>query len=456
MGKTIRLRKGFDINLAGNAARNLVTATTPESGETFVIKPTDFHGVYLPKVMVKEGDTVKAGSPLFHDKRIDSIVFTSPVSGEVVEIKRGEKRKLIEVKILADRTIEYVPFKKYMASEISSLTREVIQPQLLASGAWLNIVQRPFGIIANPEETPKAIFVSTFDTHPLAPDYDFIFKGQEQAFQAGIDVLKKLTTGKVHVNVKGENASPVFSQVKGAEVNQISGPHPAGCVGVQIHHLDPIGKADVVWTINPFGVIQIGKLFLNGVYDASKIVAIAGSEVKQPQYYQTYTGASVKRFLANNLKQENVRVISGNVLTGYRIPKDGHIGFFDSVVSVIPEGDYYEFMGWIAPSAKKLSVHRALGLFSFLNYKKEFVLDSNLHGEPRAFVQTGVFEKVTPMDILPTYLLKAIIAEDYDEMEALGIFEVIEEDLALCEFVDVSKHNVQEILREGIDLMLNS
>jgi len=452
MGKTIRLKKGFDINLAGKAAAKFGGTDQPD---TFVIKPTDFHGVYLPKMVVKEGDNVKAGSPLFHDKRNDKIMFTAPVSGEVVEIKRGEKRKLLEVKILADKAVDHVQFTKYSDSEIAGLNRDVIQEQMLASGVWVNLIQRPFGIIADPSETPKSIFISGFDSHPLAPDYSLIFKDQEKYFQAGIQILKKFTTGKIHLNVHSDLPS-VYTKVQGAEVNTFSGPHPSGCVGVQIHHIDPIGKSDLVWTINPFGVILIGKLFLNGIYDSSRVIAVAGSEIKDPQYYKTYTGASVKKFLANNLKQENVRVISGNVLTGYRIDKEGHVGFFDHVVSVIPEGDYYEFMGWIAPSAKKLSVSRAFGLLSFFNYKKEFVLDSNLHGEPRAFVQTGVFERVTPMDILPGFLIKAIIAEDYDEMEELGIFEVIEEDLALCEFVDVSKHNVQEILREGIDLMLNS
>lgn len=454
MGKFIRLKKGFDINLAGKAALKFSSTEQPE---TFAIKPTDFHGIYMPKVVVNEGDAVKAGSPLFHDKRNEQIVFTSPVSGEVVEVKRGEKRKLLEVVILADRTIEYLNFPKYSISEISNLTREKAQTQILSSGAWLNIVQRPFGVVANPAETPKSIFISGFDSHPLAPDYNFLYKGQEQYFQAGIDILKKFTLGPVHLNVhSSREISPVFSQAKGVEVNKFSGPHPSGCVGVQIHHIDPIGKSDVVWTINPYGVIQIGKLFLNGVYDASKIISVAGSEVKDPQYYKTYTGASVKKFLQNNLKQDHVRVVSGNVLTGTRIGKEDHIGFHDQVVSVIPEGDHYEFLGWIAPSTNKLSFSRAWGLLSFLNYNKEFIVDSNTKGEPRAFVQTGVFEKVTPLDMLPTYLLKAIIAQDYDEMEALGIYEVIEEDLALCEFVDVSKHNVQGILREGIDLMLNS
>jgi Na+-transporting NADH:ubiquinone oxidoreductase subunit A len=454
MGKLIRLKKGFDINLAGKAALKLATADQPE---TFAIKPDDFHGIYLPKVVVKEGDAVKAGSPLFHDKKNERIVFTAPVSGEVVEIKRGPKRKLLEVKILADRSVEYVDFGKHSVSDINNLNRETAINKILTSGAWVNIIQRPFGIVADPAETPKSIFISGFDSHPLAPDYSFIYKGQEQYFQAGLDVLKKLTSGPIHLNVHAEREiSGIFSQAKGAELNKFTGPHPSGCVGVQIHHISPIGKGDIVWTINPFGVILIGKLFLNGVYDTSRIIALAGSEVIDPQYYKTYIGASVKKFLTNNLKQDHVRVVSGNVLTGTRIDTDGHIGYFDHLVTIIPEGDYYEFMGWILPSTNKLSTTRAFGLLSFLNYKKEFVLDSNTHGEPRAFVMTGKFEEMTPMDLFPTHLLKAIIAEDYDDMEGLGIYEVIEEDLALCEFVDVSKHNIQEILREGIDLMISS
>ncbi len=454
MGKFIRLRKGFDINLAGKAA---LTIAQTEQPETFAIKPTDFHGIYMPKPVVKEGDQVKAGSVLFHDKKNEQLVFTAPVSGEVVEIKRGEKRKLLEIKILADKTIEYLSFNKYSVSELANLSREKALEQLLTSGVWVNIVQRPFGVVADPAEKPKSIFISAFDSGPLAPDYNLLFKGQEQFFQAGIDVLKKFTSGPVHVNVhSGREISPVFSQVKGVELNKFSGPHPSGCVGVQIHHLDPINKGDAVWTVSPQGVIQIGKLFLNGIYDAAKVVAVAGSEVKNPQYYKTFTGACVNKFLQNNLKQNHVRVVSGNVLTGTRIGPEGYLGFFDHLVTVIPEGDYYEFLGWIKPTINKLSFQRAFGLLSFLAPNKEFVVDSNTRGEPRAFVQTGVFEKVIPMDILPTYMIKAIIAEDYDEMEALGIYEVIEEDLALCEFVDVSKHNVQEILREGIDLIQNS
>lgn len=453
MGKQIRLRKGFDINLAGKASPTIATLDQPE---LFAVKPPDFQGVYLPRMIVKEGDTVKAGTPLFRDKRFENVVIAAPVSGEVVEIKRGEKRKLLEVKILADKSFDHVEFKKYSSGDLAALDRATAQTQMLSSGVWPNLVQRPFGVIADPGETPKAIFISAFDSHPLAPDYNLLFKGEEQYFQAGVEVLKKFTSGAIHLNVSVDGPASIFSQTRGVEVNQFSGPHPAGCVGVQIHHVDPINRGEIVWTINPGGVIQIGKLFLNGVYDASKTIALAGSEIKHPQYYKTYSGANISKLIANNLKSQHVRCISGNVLTGTHVDKDGFLGFFDHLITVIPEGDYYEFLGWISHTPKKLSFQRAWGLLSFLNRGREYVLDSNTHGEPRAFVQTGVFEKVTPMDVLPTYLVKAIIAEDFDEMEALGIYEVIEEDLALCDFVDVSKHNIQGILREGMELIRNS
>ena len=454
MGKFIRLKKGFTINLAGKAAPKIAET---EPAETVSIKPSDFHGLYIPKVVVKEGDSVKAGTPLFHDKRLERVQFTSPVSGEVVEVRRGEKRTLLEIKILADKKSDYESFRKYTVSEIANLSADSIKSQLLQAGVWLNLIQRPFGTIADPAMTPKAIHISAFDTHPLAPDYSILFKGQDQFFQIGVDILKKLTTGVINLNTHTTSEiSTVFSQVTGVEVNKFSGPHPAGCVGVQIHHIDPISKGDLVWTINPFGVIQIGRLFLNGVYDASKIVAVVGSEVKHPQYYKTVTGASIKKLVANNLTTENVRFISGNPLTGTNIGNEGHLGFYDLQLTVLPEGNHHEFIGWIMPGANKLSIHRAWGLFSFLKPNKEFKLDTNTHGEPRAFVQTGVFEKVVPMDILPTHLIKSVLAEDIDEMEALGIYEVIEEDLALCEFVDVSKHNVQEILRDGLELIRTS
>ncbi len=325
---------------------------------------------------------------------------------------------------------------------------------MLAGGVWPCIIQRPFGVIAHPEEQPKAIFISAFDSHPLAPDYNFIFKDQDQYFQAGIDVLKKLTPGLVHLNIDGgSEVSQLYAHTKGVELNKFSGPHPAGNVGVQIHHLDPISKGEVVWTLKPQGVVMIGKLFLEGKYDASTIVALTGDKVEKPQYYKTFVGAGVEGIVSGNLKEGKNRIISGNVLTGEKVDEKGHVGFFDHQVTVITEGDYAAPFGWVLPTASKPSFSRALGILSFLTPQKEFAVDTNTNGEERAFVQTGVFEKVTPMDILPTYLLKAILAEDFDEMEELGIYEIVEEDLALCEFVDVSKHNVQSIVREGLELI---
>ena len=449
MSKQIKLRKGFDINLAGKADRKIEEAPQPE---TFAYKPTSFHGILRPKLMVSEGDTVKAGTPILFDKQNERVLHVAPVSGEIAEIKRGHKRKLLEIVILADKTIEYEEFPAGL--EPDAMTREDIVEHLLKSGTWVNIIERPYGVIADPENTPKSIFISCFDSHPLAPDYNFIFKGEDENFQLGLEVLKKLTAGRVNLGVRsGEDNLKMFTQATGVDVHTINGPHPAGNVGVQIHHIDPIGKGDIVWTLNPFGVIQIGKLFKQGRYDASKVVAVAGSEIKKPQYYKTYIGANIKNLVSGNVATDHVRYISGNVLTGTRIDKDGFLGYFDHQLTVIPEGDQYEMFGWIKPSFNKLSFHRAFGLLSFLNPGKEYVVDTNTKGEPRAFVQTGVFEQVLPMDILPTYLFKAILAEDFDDMETLGIYELIEEDVALCEYVDVSKHDIQEILREGLDLL---
>jgi Na+-transporting NADH:ubiquinone oxidoreductase subunit A len=454
MSKIVKLKKGFDIKLVGKAEKQLIDF---QSAQTFAIKPTDFIGMQRPKVLVNEGDTIKAGTPVLFDRKSENVMYVSPVSGEVVEIKRGEKRKLLEIKILADNLISYEQFNKFTEADILSADRGKIVEQIAKGGAWPQLIQRPYGVVADPADEPKAIFISGFDTHPLAPDLGFTLQGQERYFQAGIEVLKKLTKGVVHLNLRdsSDNAS-VFTNAKGVQINRFSGAHPAGNVGVQIHHIDPINKGDIAWTISPFGVTQIGKLFLEGIFDSSKIIAITGSEAKRTGYVKTFAGACVDKWVAGNIKSDNIRVVSGNVLTGERILRDGYLGFYHNQITILPEGDYYEFMGWAKPTSNKLSYHRALGLMSFLSPNKEFALDTNTRGEERAFVQTGIFESVTPMDIYPVYLLKAIMAEDYDEMEELGIFEVVEEDLALCEFVDVSKHPVQQILRKGIELIQNS
>jgi len=454
MSKIVKLKKGFDINLVGKAAKEFIDF---QPAQTFAVKPTDFIGMQRPKVVVNEGDMVEAGAPILFDRKLEKVLYTSPVSGEVVEIKRGEKRKLLEIKILGDKENSYKQFEKLDEEGIQSADRNFLVEQMTKGGVWPQIIQRPFGIVADPDDEPKAIFISGFDTHPLAPDIGFTLQGQEKYFQAGLLVMKKLTPGLVHLNIVDSSDNPAFfSDAKGVQINRFSGAHPAGNVGVQIHHLDPINKGDIAWTVSPFGVAQIGKLFLEGIYDASKVIAITGSEARKTGYTKTFVGACVDKLVTDNLTSNNVRVVTGNALTGERILRDGYIGYYHNQITLLPEGDYYEFMGWAKPTTNKLSYQRALGLFSFLYPNKEYVLDTNARGEERAFVQTGIFESVTPMDIYPVFLLKAIMAEDYDEMEELGIFEVVEEDLALCEFIDVSKHPVQQILRKGIELIQHS
>ncbi|MBR9998626.1 MAG: NADH:ubiquinone reductase (Na(+)-transporting) subunit A, partial [Cyclobacteriaceae bacterium] len=348
--------------------------------------------------------------------------------------------------------------KRFTLSDIGIMGRSQITEMMCVSGVWPHIIQRPYGVVANPDDEPRDIFISAFDSHPLAPDTDFILKGQEQYIQAGIDVLKKFTSGQVYVTLNEDaQESRLFSQAKNINLNKISGPHPSGNVGVQIHHIKPINKGDIVWTISPYGLVQVGRLFLEGKYDPSKVIALAGSEVKDPHYYKVRSGMQLQKLLDGKIKSKNVRVISGNVLTGEKVDPNGYLGFYDNLISVIPEGDRHEFLGWMRPTFEWLSFHRAIGLLSFLNSSnKEYVLTTNTRGDKRAFVQTGIFEKVMPMDIFPTHLFKSIMAEDYDEMEALGIYEVIEEDVALCEFVDVSKHNLQQLVRKGLDLLQTS
>jgi Na+-transporting NADH:ubiquinone oxidoreductase subunit A len=449
----IKIKKGFDIHLVGRAEK---TISSGKAALTYALKPSDFLGMYRPKMLVKEGDRVKAGTPLFYDKRLPSVLYTAPVSGEIVQIKRGEKRAVLEVVFLADKEVEYEPFEKYSVSELSKLEAAKAKETLLKSGAWVNIIRRPYGIVADPEEKPKAIFISAFDSHPLAPDYEFLYKNEVSYFQAGIDVLSKITGGvPIHVTFDAKSEVSALRSVRGVEIHTIAGKHPAGNVGVQIHHIAPINKGEVVWTVQPYGLIQIGKLFMEGKYDASKLVALTGSEVVKPAYVKTFIGAKIGDLLDKNLKSDHVRVISGNVLTGENVGKEGYLGFYHHQVTVIPEGDRPRFVlteGWLAPT-QRTSIHRAFGLLSFLSPKKERVLDSSLNGEPRAFVMSGAFEKVMPMDIYPTYLFKAIMARNYEEMEALGIYELVEEDVALCEFVDVSKHELQSLLREGLNLL---
>ncbi len=446
MSKTVKIRKGLDIKLKGEAEKviNAVDLTN-----NFSIKPTDFHGV-TPKMVVKPGDKVKAGDVVFHNKYQEEIKFCSPVSGEISEIVRGEKRKILEVKITADTDISYTDNG---VKDPNTMSGDDVKSHLLSSGLWPFIKMRPIDVVANPNDQPKAIFISAFDSSPLAPDYDFILHGEKENFQAGIDALKQLTTGKVHLTLNSSASSDeVFKGASGVQVNAINGIHPAGNVGTQIHHIDPINKGEVVWTINPQDVAIIGKVFRTGRFDLTKVIAVTGSEVKSPKYFKSIIGAQASPFLKNNLNDGELRIISGNVLTGDKINENGNIGFYHSQITVIPEGNKPRFSfteGWMEPGFKKFSVSRSY--FSWLTPNKKRVIDTNTNGEERAFVVTGEMEKVFPFDILPMYLIKSTMYNDLDEMENLGIYEVAPEDFALCEFVCTSKVNIQDIIRNGLD-----
>jgi len=399
-------------------------------------------------MLVKEGDAVLAGTPLFIDKHRENICFTSPVSGTVTEIKRGDKRVLLEVRVESDNKNEQINFG---TADPLKLSKEEITEKLLKSGLWLLIRQRPYAVIANPDLIPKAIHISAFDSAPLGPDYDFIVNGKGNLFQTGLDVLSKLTNGKVHLNISDTTSATEFLNSRNVQINTFKGPHPAGNVGIQIHHLDPINKGDVVWFAGVQDVITIGSLFAEGVYNASLVVAFAGSEVKHPQYIKTKRGACIQKIVEGNVKEGNLRYISGNVLTGIRIRPDSYLGYYDSLISVIPEGDYSEFLGWALPGLNKFSFSRSF--VSWLTPNRSYRLDTNLHGGERALVMTGQYEKVLPMDIFPLQLIKAILVEDIDLMENLGIYEIEPEDLALCEFIDTSKTEIQVIARKGLELM---
>ncbi len=444
MAKTVKLTKGYDIKLEGEALR---FSKSPVLSRNFAIKPTEFKGI-IPKLLVDQGMEVKAGDALFHSKTNEKLLFTSPVSGEVIEIKRGEKRVIEEIIILSDNKNAY---KDFGAADPASLNKEQITEKLLASGCWPLLRQRPFNKIADPSQTPKSIFISGFDSAPLGTDYNFILEHHGKDFQTGIDVLSKLTQGKIHLNLdKNRNNCHTFEDAKGVSITYFDGPHPAGNVGIQIHHLDPVTtKNDLVWYINPQDLLIIGRLFNNGKYDTTRMVAVAGSEVINRQYYKMCIGANVASVIENNINPGHQRIISGNVLTGTKISANDYLGYYDHLITVIPEGDEEEFLGWLIPSYPRPSISKTLP--SFMMPEKKYKVNTNMHGEDRAFVVTGEYEKVLPMDILPLYLIKACMSRDIENMEALGIYEVAEEDMALCEFICTSKAPIQEIIREGLN-----
>ncbi len=447
MSNNIYLKKGLDLPINGTAAQSTKKVIVPD---VVAVKPTDFRGL-VPKLLVREGDKVLAGTPVLADKMSQNILFASPVSGTVAEVVRGEKRKLLEVRIKADADQEYVDFG---VKKVSSLSAEQIRESILAAGLWPAITQRPYGIIANPETKPKAIFVSAFSTAPLAANVEYALNGQLENIQTAVDALAKLAGCKVNVCVNEAGASAsMFSKLQNVTLHTVSGKHPAGNVGVQIHHISPVRKGEIVWTVSPVMLVAIGKLFNTGKYDVKRKIAVTGPKATGPAYVDGYPGISMKDVKEFYNASENLRYISGDVLTGTNVGAEGFTGFFDNQITIIEEGDKYELLGWAKPFRTSLfSASRTY--FSWLTPNKKYDMDTNLHGGPRAFVVNDTYGKVLPMDLYPVYLLKACLANDIDNMEKFGIYEVLEEDLALCEYVCPSKIYIQQIITDGIALML--
>lgn len=448
MAKTIHLKKGLDIRLVGEAALSIEPASV---SDTVMIKPTDFVGI-KPKTLVQAGDEVLAGSPLFFDKNNPDYKVVSPVSGEVVEVVRGPKRVLLGIKILADKSVRSLGLPRIDAQNADA---DTLTHYLCEHGAWAFIRTKPFDAVAFPDIKPKAVVVSGFDSAPLAPSVEFLLKGKEEAFKKGLEVLAKVSGAKVFLTTHTKaNSAGWANAFSGIENVAFSGAHPAGNVSVQLHHISPLNKGEFAWYVHAEDVARIGTLILEARFDGSRRIALTGSSVNKPMYLETIQGSSMASLLKDQKLAETEfgnRIISGNVLTGDKVGQDGYLGFYHHQVTVIPEGKHREFFGWAAPGFDKFSLSRTF--FSWITPGKKYALTTNMHGEHRAFVVTGEYEKVFPMDIYPVQLLKAIHNGDIEQQENLGIYEVSPEDFALCEFVCTSKIESQSMVRSAHDLL---
>ncbi|MEM1326286.1 MAG: Na(+)-translocating NADH-quinone reductase subunit A [Bacteroidota bacterium] len=443
----ITLKEGHDILLEGEAELMIQEVRV----KSFAVQPRDFVGMSpIPKVVVEVGDTVKAGDVLFYDKKRPDIQYVAPVSGEIAAINRAAKRAIAEVVILADETISY---RQLDPPDLATADRTALLDFLLASGGWTMIRQRPYNMVPEPGDMPRDIFVSTFDSAPLAPNMNLVVEGQGAAFQKGIDVLNKLTEGKVYLGLDADNKSTpssVFTNTIGAEQYYFEGKHPVGNVGVQIHNIKPLADDEMVWTLGVQEVLTLGKLFTEGRYDASRVVVLSGAEFIEPKYARTYLGANVGELVKGNIKSDgNDRLVSGDVLSGKAIGKENFLHFYDDQLTILEEGNDYELFGWLLPITPRPSLSNTYPNFLFPDQK--FVANTNTHGERRAFVATNDYQQVMPMDIHVQPLMKAILVSDFERMEGLGIKELVEEDVALCEFACVSKMPLQKILRDGLD-----
>ncbi len=448
MSNNIRLKGGLNIPISGEAALQTSAAVKPD---VVAICPGDFKGL-VPRLLVREGDKVLAGSPVLADKQCADILITSPVSGTVAQVVRGDKRKLLAVLVKADEAQQCVDFGVMKPSQADAAA---IKARLLESGLWASLVQRPYGILANPEVQPKAIFVSAFSTAPLAANTEFVLAAEVDNIQTGIDALAKLTPGGVHIGLSADNYSGTpFHRLENVIQHVFSGKHPAGNVGIQISHISPIRKGETVWTVSMLMLAAIGKLLNTGKLNLARKVAVTGPVAKSPAYVDALPGIAMKQLSAfYDNAAGDVRFVSGDALSGKNVGENGYLGFFDNQVTLLHEGTERELLGWAKPFRfNQFSSSRAY--FSWLCPKKKYAMDTNTHGGPRAFVVSDVYSKVLPMDIFPVYLIKACLAGDLDKMEKFGIYEVLPEDLALCEYVDPSKNDIQAILEAGIDKMI--
>lgn len=458
MGKVYRTRRGLNISLRGGAEK--VYKRLPSLSGDYSLYPGDFPTV-VPRLMVREGDRVLAGDALFHDKRDARVRFCSPVSGEVVRIERAERRRVVRVVVRYDGGDENgIEYRDFGRADLGKMSREAVLERLLESGCWPLLRQRPFNVVPDPDVLPRAVFISTFDLAPLAPDMDFVLKDDGPHFQLGLDVLSKLSNNEVHLGVySGLRVDPSFSQARGVHYHEFKGKYPVSNVGVQLHHVAPVSKGEVVWTVNPMDVVLLGRLFALGKYDARRVVSLCGPRVARPRYYLGMQGMPLSGMIEDggilpDARGLDVRAVSGNVMTGTRESvEEGGLHFHDIQVSLLSEGHYRELFGWALPGFRKYSSKPLFPNYFFP--RRDYALDTNRHGGVRSFVVSGEYERVFPMRIYPVHLIKAILASDIEGMENLGIYEVSEEDFALCDFVCTSKIEAQSIVRRGLDMMVS-
>ena len=440
-----KLKKGYDIRLQGSAERRVEKAP---KNTTVAVQPIDFRGL-RPGMKVEAGDTVKRGSILFVDKQRPEILFRSPAAGTVREVVRGDRRAFQRV-IIDVSSDSAEKLESYSAAQISEFSASKAKEVLLSSGLWPAVRQRPFSKIADLDASPKAIFISAVDSAPLQADTDLLLEGLDQKFQMGVNLLSKLTDGKVHLSVSSTTKA-FFANITGVELHEFSGPHPAGNIGVQVHHIDRIQAGEKIWYISPRHVAQLGSLLSKGEYPGSKTYALTGSELINRYYVSGIEGAQVSELVNTPIDNNRQRVISGNVLSGTKSSSDGFVGFYDDMITVIPEVPGRRMFGWLQLGFQANSFWRLF--FSKLTPKKEVAPTTDMNGEERAFVSTGEYEKVVPMDVLPVHLCKAILVEDIELMEQLGIYEVAPEDLALCSYICPSKIEFGDIIEKGIQTM---